>query len=177
MKKNMKKKRDVIRAGDTWYRRLFRFGLLSYALFVFAGFWPAGTPEVKAAGTESDDLCQVIPGTEVADAVGGTLLETKTSVNGCVYIVGFKSGEPPGRAFVIYRHEPGAFEGLKDAMDGSVGNLKGIGDEAVIGRDRYSGRYWLLAVIHGKVTYQFSGDDVDMTLKVARAALKMDDGQ
>lgn len=126
----------------------------------------------SAQGAEDTDICTAIPGADIATAVGGTMLETKSSPGRCVYIVGFKAKYPPGRAFVIYRHEAGDYDGLKDAMEGPRKNLVGIGNEAVITRDKDSGRYWLLTVIHGKAAFQVSGDTEEMTRKVAEVALK-----
>lgn len=121
---------------------------------------------------QAADICEIIPGTEIAAAVDGKIIETKSLDNRCVYIVGFKGIDPPGRAFVIYLHEASDYEGLRDAMDGEINHLEGIGDEAVLSFDREAGRYWLLFVKRGEVTCQVSGDNEDMVRKIAATALK-----
>jgi len=132
-----------------------------------------GPLSAKAHGQEkAGDLCKIIPGNEVAEAVGGKIIETKSAEGRCVYIVGFEQSDPPRRAFVIYQHEASDYEGLKDAMEGKIKPLKGIGDEAVGSFDSELNRYWLLVVKRGQVTYQVSGDNEDLVRKVAVAALK-----
>jgi hypothetical protein len=131
-------------------------------------------PLVSAAYGEGKaiDICKIIPGVDVAKAVDGKIIETKSLEGRCVYIVGFKETDMPGLAFVIYQHEASDYEGLKDAMEGKIKSHKGIGDEAVISFDSETKRYWLLVVKRGKVTFQVSGDNEDLVDKVADAALQ-----
>lgn len=133
-------------------------------------FSPLGSTAYGAG--QAADICEIIPGGEIAAAVGGEIIETKSLDNRCVYIVEFKGTDPPGRAFVIYQHEARDYDGLRDAMDGEITHLEGIGDEAVLSFDREAGRYWLLVVKRGQVTYQVSGDNEDMVRKIAVAAVK-----
>ena len=142
-------------------------------LCVTAAIALSGPLIAKAHGQEkAADLCKIIPGGEVAKAIGGKIMETKSLEGRCVYIVGFGQTDPPSRAFVIYRHEANEYDGLKNAMEGKIKPVKGIGDEAVGSFDGQSNRYWLLVVKRGKVTYQVSGDNEDLVCKVAAAALK-----
>jgi hypothetical protein len=121
---------------------------------------------------QAADICEIIPGGEIAAAVAGKIIETKSLDNRCVYIVGFKGADPPGRTFVIYQHEARDYDGLRDAMDGEITHLEGIGDEAVMSFDGEAGRYWLLVVKRGQVTYQVSGDNEDMVRKIGVAAVR-----
>jgi len=148
----------------------FSIGILLCVTAAIALFGPLSP---KAHGQEkATDLCKIIPGGEVAKAIGGKIMETKSLDGRCVYIVGFGQTGPPSRAFVIYQHEASEYDGLKDAMEGEIKPIKGIGDEAVGSFDSQSNRYWLLVVKRGQVTYQVSGDNEDLVRKVAVAALK-----
>jgi len=145
-------------------------GMLICVTFATALFSPL---TVKAYGQGAAvDLCKVISGEEVAKAIGGRIMETKSLSGRCVYIVGFGQKNKANRAFVIYKHEASDYDGLKDAMEGKIMPLEGVGDEAVGSFDSQSNRYWLLFVKRGKVACQVSGDSEDLVRKVAVAALK-----
>lgn len=117
------------------------------------------------------DLCQIVTGKSVAQAVRGQIVETKSAEGRCVYIVAFPEGGAKNRAFVVYRHEASAYEGLREAQAGEVTQVAGLGDEAVMTFDRETKRYWLLVVKRGRVILQVSGDDKDQVRQVAAAAL------
>jgi len=148
----------------------FPIGILLCVTAVIALFGPL-SPKAHGQG-KAADLCKIIPGNNVAKAIGGNIMETKSLDGRCVYIVGFGQTDPPSRAFVIYQHEASEYHALKDAMEGKIKPIKGIGDEAVGSFDSQSNRYWLLVVKRGQVTYQVSGDNEDLVRKVAVAALK-----
>ena len=148
----------------------FPIGILLCVIAAIALFGPLSA---KAHGQEkAADLCKIIPGDEVAKAIGGKIMETKSFEGRCVYIVGFGQTDPPSRAFVIYQHDASDYEGLKDAMEGKIKPVKGIGDEAVVSFDSQSKRYWLLAVKRGQVAYQVSGDNEDLVRKIAMTTLE-----
>lgn len=153
-----------------WWGLEFLSLLPACAAIGLAPFGPL-QPSAHAAGP-AEDICRDIPGPEIAKAVGGHVLETKSLEGRCVYIVGFKGAAKPSRAFVIYRHDAAAYDGLKEAMEGKIKRLKGIGDEAVMSFDSTTERYWLLVVKRKMAAYQVSGDDEELVLKVAAAALK-----
>ena len=148
----------------------FTVGILLCVTAAIALFGPL-SPKAHGQG-KSTDLCKSIPGDEIAKAIGGKIMETKSFDGRCVYIVHFGQTDPPSRAFVIYRHEASEYGALKDAMEGNIKTVKGIGDEAVGSFDSQSNRYWLLVVKRGKVTYQVSGDNEEFVRKVAVAALR-----
>ena len=148
----------------------FPMGILLCVTAAIALFGPLSA---TAHGQQkATDLCKIIPGDKVAKAIGGKIMETKSLDGRCVYIVGFGQTDLPNRAFVIYVHEAGEYDGLKDAMEGEIKPITGIGDEAVGSFDSQTNRYWLLVVKRGQVTYQVSGDNEDLVRKVAVAALE-----
>jgi len=148
----------------------FPIAILLCVTAAIALFGPL-SPKANGLG-KATDLCKIIPGGEVAKAIGGKIMETKSLDGRCVYIVGFGQTDPPSRAFVIYQHEASEYDALKDAMEGKIKPVKGIGDEAVGSFDSQTNRYWLLVVKRGQMTYQVSGDNEDLVHKVAVAALK-----
>jgi hypothetical protein len=75
-------------------------------------------------------------------------------------------------AFVIYHHDAGDFQGLRDVQEGELSNIDGLGDEAVLAFEPEAKRYWLLAVKRGVVTLQVSGDDKEQVRQVGAAALE-----
>jgi len=144
----------------------FQVGILTCVIVAIMLFGPLSA---KARGQEKvGDLCKIIPGNEVAKAVGGKIIETKSAEGRCVYIVDFEQSDSPRRAFVIYQQEASDYEGLKDAMDGEIKHVKGIGDEAVGALDSESNRYWLLVVKRGQVTYQVSGNNENSFARLQR---------
>jgi len=171
---NMKLFTNDTRMIEKTVRRMssfhFSIGILLCVTAAISLFGPL-SPKAHGKG-KATDLCKIIPGGEIAKAIGGKIMETKSLDGRCVYIVGFGQTDPPSRAFVIYRHEAGDYDALKDAMEGKIKTVKGIGDEAVGSFDSQSNRYWLLVVKRGQVTYQVSGDNEDLVRKVAVAALR-----
>ena len=150
----------------------FRFSI-GILLCITVAMTLFGSLSVKAYGQgKTTDLCRTVPGDEVAKTIGGKIMETKSLDGRCVYIVGFAKANPPSRAFVVYQHEAGDYDGLKDAMGEEIKTVRGIGDEAVGSFDSESNRYWLLVVKRKQVAFQVSGDNEDLVHKVAAVALK-----
>ncbi|MCJ7600127.1 MAG: hypothetical protein MUO63_01340 [Desulfobulbaceae bacterium] len=164
---------DVLKIEKAFQRR-FRFKFPGYFLLCLTTgitlFGPLNS--IVYGGGNAIDICKIIPGDEVAKAIYGKIVETKSLDGRCVYIVEFKESDVPRRAFVIYQHEASDFDSLRDSTEGEVKHLTGLGDEAVISFDGELKRYWLLVVKRGQVTYQVSGDNEDLVRKVAGVALK-----
>jgi hypothetical protein len=131
-----------------------------------------------ASGAESArDVCQVVTGDTVARAVQGRIVETRPAEGRCVYLVALGEGGAADRAFVVYRHEPGDYDGLREVLAGEITKLEGLGDQAVLTFDAEAKRYWLLVGKRGLVTLQVSGDDPAQVRQVAAAALRQYAGQ
>lgn len=129
-------------------------------------------------GAESArDVCQVVTGDTVARAVQGRIVESRPAEGRCVYLVALATGGAANHAFVVYRHEPGEYDGLREVLEGEVTKLEGLGDEAVLTFDPEAKRYWLLVGKRGLVTLQVSGDDSAQVRQVAAAALRQYAGQ
>lgn len=121
-------------------------------------------------------LCQIVAGEMVAEAVRGRLVETRAAEGRCVYVVALPEGVA-NATFVIYRHEARDYGELRDAQDGEVTRLDGLGDEAVLSFDPETKRYWLLVLQRDLGTLQISGDDKELVRQVAATALQQLAGQ
>lgn len=150
-----------------------RAGAVALSVMLVTGSSAAGLPSDLSAS----DVCALVPGSEVAAAVGGRLEEVRLirpeGRNArCVYTVGFPTGRGGGKAaFVVWLHPPGDFVGLRAAGDRSARSLEGLGDEAVIAHDPDSGRSDLLVLVRGLATIEVTGPDADQTQAVAGAAI------
>ncbi|MHB8788569.1 MAG: hypothetical protein ACYDBT_01680 [Desulfobulbaceae bacterium] len=128
-------------------------------------------------GGAGADVCKVVTGESVARAVQGRIVESRPAEGRCVYLVALAEGGAANRAFVVYRHEPGDYAGLREVQEGEITVLDGLGDEAVLTFDAEAKRYWLLVGKRGPVTLQVSGDDPAQVRQVAAEALRQYAGQ
>lgn len=148
--------------SSTWLRPV----VLATAFIVWVAL------AAPAFGGEANlHLCQIIPGEIVAEAVHGRLQESRAAEGRCIYMITLPEGKGTA-AFVVYQHDAGDFQGLRDAQEGELSNIDGLGDEAVIAFEPEAKRYWLLAVKRGVVTLQVSGDDKEQVRQVGAVALE-----
>jgi len=136
-----------------------------------------------AIGTEPLDLltlnvCTLVPGTEVAGAVGAVLQETKqyNSPDGdiarCVYIVALPgdAGSKP-RAFAVELEPPSSFAEVRPYVDEPTSDVAGLGDGAWTSRDPDTGRFRLWVLRRGVATLYLTGDDENELGEVAELVL------
>lgn len=147
-------------------------------VFLAAGaiLWSLLATRAQAEGAGAD-VCKIVTGESVARAVQGRIVETKSAEGRCFYLVASPEGGAANRAFVVYRHEPGDYAGLREVQEGEITVLEGLGDEAVLTFDAEAKRYWLLVGKRGLVTLQVSGDDPAQVRQVAAEALRQYAGQ
>jgi hypothetical protein len=123
---------------------------------------------------ESLDACRRIPAAAVAAAVSGRPVDDRPiNVKGfdaarCVYGIDIAGTR---RAFVVWVNPVGDFEGLREAAEPPVTEVKGVGDDAYATTDSDTKRIQLTARLRGKVTVQVTGDRMEWVQAVARAAL------
>lgn len=142
------------------------------AVVLAAAFLGGAALAAPAFGREANlHLCQIIPGEIVAEAVHGRLQESRAAEGRCIYMVGLPEGKGTA-AFVIYHHDAGEYQGLRDAQEGELTKIDGLGDEAVLAFEPEGKRYWLLAVKRGMVALQVSGDDKEQVRQVGAVALE-----
>lgn len=150
-------------------------GLLAACAVVATSGWAVGAPPKDFP---SSDVCALVPGTEVAAAAGGTLVEAKLVRPGgtharCVYTVAFPG--PQGRstaAFVLWLLAPADFADLRRYQEDPIEPLEGLGDEAFTTFHGDSGRHDLFVLIRGLVTIEVTGPDAASVRSVASAAVR-----
>jgi len=112
------------------------------------------------------DVCALVPGEEVAQAVAATLQETKrfNSPDGdiarCVYIVAPPDdGGSKARAFAVELEPPSSFAEVRPYVDEPTRDVAGLGDGAWISQDPDTGRFRLWVLRSGIATLYLTGDD------------------
>lgn len=137
----------------------------------------AGTEAVQASGTGASQSgnqqssadtaaggCSVVDGSEVATAVGGTLVssqeyaDTPPSQAKCTFNINVNGSE---RVFVMWQMPAEDFEALKDAEEDPVTEVSGVGDKAYTTFHPETQRYEMAAAVTGKFTVQVTGDNQD----------------
>ena len=136
-----------------------------------------GDPTARAQGASSFEtvsVCARVPGEAVAAALAGKLLDARPvnvkdfTAARCVYGIEIAGGR---RTIVIWINPASDYDGLRDAADGPVTPVSGVGDKAHQTFDADTKRYWLRAVQRGKATVQVSGERPEWLQTVARLAL------
>jgi hypothetical protein len=128
----------------------------------------------QQASYESLNACQRVPGADVAAAVSGKAIDERpVNVKGltaarCVYGVEVAGTR---RAFVVWVNPAADFDGLRQASEPPVTDVKGVGDEAFAVTDKDTKRVQLTARTRGKVTVQVTSERMDWAQAVAKVAL------
>jgi hypothetical protein len=123
---------------------------------------------------ETVNVCERVPGADVAKALGGRLVETRpVNVKGavfarCVYSVEI---DKANRALVLWLNPPDDYEGLREAAESRVKRVAGVGDAAHVTQDPDTKRIWFRAVKRGAVTVQVSAEREDWARVLATLAL------
>jgi hypothetical protein len=126
------------------------------------------------ASFERVNVCERVPGEAVATAVSGKLIDVRpVNTSGmtaarCVYGITI---EGTRRAFVLWVSPSNEYEGLRQAADGPVTPVSGVGDAAHQTFDAETKRYWLRAMKAGKATVQVSGERPEQVRAIALLAL------
>ena len=136
-----------------------------------------GLPVASAAqqaSYEALNVCQRVPSAAVAAAVSGRPLEERpVNIKGfsaarCVYFIEIAGIRHP---FVVWVNPVADFDGLREASDPPVADVKGVGDDAFATTDPDTMRVQVTARVRGKVAVQVTGDRLDWAQAVARVAL------
>jgi len=156
--------------------RLRALGLA--ALFVTCGV-PHALAQKAAAraqepGFETTNVCQRVPGEDVATAVKGTLLDVRpVNIAGfaaarCVYGIDVSDAR---QTFVLWLNPASDYDGLRKAASGLVKPLPDIGDAAHLTTDSDTKRVIITTTKRGKVTIQATGAREEWVRAVAMLAL------
>ncbi len=136
-----------------------------------------GSPVVT--DPSSVNVCERVPGTEVAKVLGKALRSERSVVSRdpklsrCVYIVG-----PPGKAdgptegLVLWLYAPNEYAELNRVTEQKVEPAPGLGDEAVRFLDPGDGRHKVRLLRRGRFSLEATAGDAPSALTLARLALE-----
>jgi hypothetical protein len=148
-------------------------GILCIAL---ASAATAGPPKLPA-DVATADVCTVVPGADVARALGGSLAAARlVRPDGaharCVYTVALAGPQTGSEAIVLWLHAAGDFEELRRYQDDPVSAVEDLGDAAFIAFHKDEGRFDLFVLLRGVATLEVTGPSAASVRKVAAAAIE-----
>lgn len=123
------------------------------------------------------DVCAVVPGAQVARALGGTLDDVKLNRPGgtharCRYTVTLPgNGKPVQAVLLLWLHAAGDFDPLRSYHEGPVKQVDGLGDAAFTTVDPDTGRHGLLVLVRPLATVEVTGPDAATVRAVATTAV------
>lgn len=132
-------------------------------------------PALKVGPGFDSDACQILPGAEVVQLVGGRLTEERlikdqeTVVTRCVYLISDDAG---GKAFVFWLMPAEDYTGMKEFMDDPYREVAGLGDEAFITYHPDDDRYDLIALKRDRATIEVTGPNEEDVRTLVSVALK-----
>jgi hypothetical protein len=120
------------------------------------------------------DICQQVPGGEVAKLFDRPLKETrpfasKGKFSRCTYLLTQSDSETAG--YTVYLFPPAEYDKLLALTEGIVEKPEGLGDEAVLFVDRDQ-RTKLRLVLRDRFTLEATAADAESVKKLARFALE-----
>lgn len=143
---------------------------------------PARLPEVAVPQTGAlppyewakIDVCTMVPGDDVARALGARLVEARPFADRnwsrCTYLV-----VPPGSdartGYVVWMQSAEEFEGIKAYIEEPIASIPDLGDAAYGFRDRGDGRYKIYVLKRGDLSFQATGESDAAARKVAEAVV------
>ena len=147
----------------------------------------AGTASVSANGSPSPnqgaqskrdhatlDVCQMIPGTVVAQALGATLSSTRPvmdkTFSRCTYLVTPSGGAKP-LGYVVWVQPAADFQDLKQHIDSPITPIAGLGDGAYTFQDKGDGRFKINVLKRDDLMIQVTGESAASARKVADAVV------
>lgn len=131
-------------------------------------------PPQAAESFATINVCERVPGEEVATAVKGKLIDVRpVNIAGfeaarCVY--GIDLGDAR-QTFVLWFNPASDYDGLRKAASGLVKPLAEIGDAAHLTTDADTKRVIITAIKRGKVTIQATGAREEWVRDLATLAL------
>jgi hypothetical protein len=121
------------------------------------------------------DLCQRVPGTEVARLFGKELKRTvpfasEREFSRCTYQVA-NPGSSEVVGYSLWLHGPENYDEVLPYTENVLEKLTGFGDEAILYRED-DGLSKLRLVVRNRFTLQATAQDVDSVKKLAKLALE-----
>ncbi len=149
---------------------------MAVLMVVAAGTLAAGG--TLPADPTTSDVCELIPGEGVAEALQARLVEARLVRPGgsyarCVYTVSKGDAADPGpTAFVLWLHAAADFHELRGYQEDPWQPVDGLGDEAFITFHPDDARYDLYVLLRDLVTIEVTGEDAHAVRVVAATALE-----
>jgi hypothetical protein len=142
--------------------------------FLLAGFLAAAAEPISDPAAV--DVCQRVPGAEVAKLFGKTLKDAKPTVSKgefsrCRYLVTNPGTAETVVGYSLGLYPPGAYDELLEYTEGIVENPSGFGDAAVLFKDE-DGLSKLRLVVREKFGLEAVAADAESAKKLARLALE-----
>ncbi len=139
------------------------------ALLLLTAAQPIGDPA-------SIDVCQRVPGTEVAKLFGKDLKQAKPFVSKddfsrCTYLVTDPGSSQAASGYSLWLYPPEDYDELLRYTEGIVDNPAGFGDAAVLFKDE-DGLSKLRVLVRGKLALEAVAKDPDSAKKLAKLALE-----
>jgi hypothetical protein len=131
-------------------------------------------PVVAATEPTAIDVCQRIPGADIARLFGNRLKDTKPAAvagefSRCTYLVTDAAGKSiPGYSLWLY--PASEYEALLEYTEGIVEKPQGFGDAAVLFHDE-DGLFKLRFVVGSQYALEAVASDAEAVKKLARHAL------
>ena len=143
--------------------------LLSLATVLVATAQPIGDPAAV-------DVCQRVPGAEVAklfgkDLKGAKPFASKGEFSRCTYLVTNPGSSETVRGYSLWLYPPEDYDELLQYTEGIVENPSGFGDAAVLFKDE-DGFFKLRLVVREKHSFEAVASDAESAKKLAKLALE-----
>ncbi|HEX9188594.1 MAG TPA: hypothetical protein VGB87_16055 [Vicinamibacteria bacterium] len=122
------------------------------------------------------DVCQRVPGADVAAALGKILKKTRPMTTDssarCVYLLAPPgTPDPPVSGVVLWLYKAEDYDALARYTEGKIEPVPGLGDAAMRFRDPGDGLFKLRVVKRGQFAIEAVAADPDSTRKLAELAL------
>jgi hypothetical protein len=140
---------------------------------------PAAPEPLVVTDPSSVNVCERVPGAELAKALGTALRSERSIVfkdsklSRCVYLMG-PPGEPdaPTAGLVLWLYAPDEYAELNGITEGKLEPVPGLGDAAVRFLDSGDGRHKLRLLRRGRFSLEATAGDAPSALALARLALE-----
>jgi hypothetical protein len=144
----------------------------SVSVLVLVSLLAAGAQPIEDPA--SIDLCQLIPGADVAKLFGKTLKETrpfssKNAVSRCIYAITDPGSPETAAGYSLWLYPPGKYDDFLPTTEGIVEMPSDLGDRAVLYRERDLLK--LRLVVRPRFTLEAVASDGESAKKLARLAL------
>jgi hypothetical protein len=160
---------------------LLQTGPLSRALCT-AGLLAASTVDASpplVTDPSSINVCERVPGVEVAKALGKPLKSERpivfkdSKLSRCVYLL-YSGGKPEGatEGLVLWLSTAKDYAELNKVTEGKLEPVSGVGDEAVRFLDPGDGRHKLRALRKGRYAVEATAGDAASALTLAKLAVE-----